>query len=121
MYLPTPPRSAVRLGHQWALDRGLRRFADQRSAVTVARGHEGRGHVAAQQRDVGHVHAVADREGAAGFVGIGRIAQRRARAETDVGEVDGILAVQPGNGPREARWFSSLSVPVSDRKLTVPA
>ena len=59
-------------------------LADQRSTVAVAGGHKVAGHVAAEQRDVGHVRAVADGEGAAGMVGVGRIAQRRIRAETDV-------------------------------------
>ena len=98
---PPLQQQASRVGQRddGALVRAVRRFADQRAAVTVAGGDETRGHVAAQQGDVGHVHTVADRERAAGMIRISGIAQGRARAEADAGEVDGVLPVQASHGP----------------------
>jgi enhancing lycopene biosynthesis protein 2 len=88
----------MRLRHYRHLGRALRCFADQRAAVAVAGSGEGRGHVAPEGRDIDRVHAVADREAAAGMIGIGRIAQGGARAETDACEVHGLLPVQTGYG-----------------------
>ena len=65
-------RSRVRLGQHRSLAGGLCRLADQRSAVAVACSCEGGGHVAAEERDVGHVRTIANRKGAAGMVGVGR-------------------------------------------------
>jgi hypothetical protein len=65
----------VRLCHDWNLSCALRRFADQGAAMAVACGHEGRSHVAAEERDVRRMRAVADRQRAAGMVGVGRIAE----------------------------------------------
>jgi hypothetical protein len=62
--LPLFARSRMRLGQDRSLTGALRRLADQRSTVGVARGHKGRGHVAAEQRDVGDMRAVTDGEGA---------------------------------------------------------
>lgn len=46
------------------------------ATVAVARCHKGGGEIIAEERDVGRVHRVADRERAAQIVAIGRIAEK---------------------------------------------
>jgi hypothetical protein len=86
----------------------VRCFADQRSTVAVACGHKRRGHVAAKERDVRHMHAIADAEGAARIVVVAAVAECRVRAETDIRKVDGVLAVETSHRPRKARGVVEL-------------
>ena len=61
---------------------------DQRPAVSVARHHEARCHILAQQRDILGMQAVANGQGAAGVVAARRIGKRGVGAEADAREIN---------------------------------
>ena len=66
---------------------------DQRPAVSVARHHEARCHILAQQRDILGMQAVANGQGAACVVAVRRISKRGVGAEADAREINAARAL----------------------------
>jgi hypothetical protein len=77
---------------QRGLARRLCWIADLGAAMAVARHREARGHVAAEERNVGAVRTVAHAERAAGAGGIHHRRGRRAVNEIDVSKIERALA-----------------------------
>jgi hypothetical protein len=87
------------------------RITDKSAAVAVAHRSELTRHVLAEQRDVGGVDPVGDRERAALVVAGLREAHMGARPEGDVPQVKMIRDAEPGNQPPKLTDASSCSMP----------
>src|ERR1700722_5481106 len=86
------------------------------AAVVITRGGKARGHIAAQERDIGAVDAVRERQCASGLIAIWRIGERGLGIEGYSGQIDNVLASEAGNRSLKVQGLCSWRNAIKDQR-----